>query len=159
VTENVAFDIGRTFRGQPVVAARIAALLAEVGLSDQADALPRQLSGGQAQRVALARGLFTQPQLLLLDEPFSAVDAPTRAALQDLLLALAQRHGTTLMLVTHDLDEAAYLADRVWVQGSQPGRLAADIAVALPRPRLRDGAALAERRAAVLHALQAVHAV
>ncbi len=159
VAENVAFDLGRSLRGQPATRARIAALLAEVGLSELAQAQPKQLSGGQAQRVAIARGLFTQPRLLLLDEPFSAVDAFTRMKLQDLLLAVAAHHQTTLLLVTHDTDEAAYLADRVWVLDSQPGRLAAEVVVPLPRPRQRDSAALAERRAAVLHALQAVHAI
>jgi sulfonate transport system ATP-binding protein len=137
----------------------VAQLLAEVGLAGLADALPKQLSGGQAQRVAIARGLFDQPRLLLLDEPFSAVDAFTRMHLQDMLLAIAQRHGTTLLLVTHDIDEAVYLADRVWVFDSKPGRLSADIAVSLPQPRQRDAQALAQCRADVLHALQAVHAI
>lgn len=159
VAENVAFDLGRSLRGQGAVQARIHALLAEVGLAAQAQALPRQLSGGQAQRVALARGLFSQPQLLLLDEPFSAVDAASRLQLQDLLLAVATRHQTTLLLATHDIDEATCLADRVWVLDSHPGRVAADLSIALPRPRQRGGAALAERRNAVLQALQAVHAV
>ncbi|GAA0743224.1 ABC transporter ATP-binding protein [Ideonella azotifigens] len=155
VAENVAFDIGRRGAGDP----RVAELLAEVGLDGLGGALPKQLSGGQAQRVAIARGLFSQPRVLLLDEPFSAVDAFTRMRLQDLLLGLARRHASTLLLVTHDIDEAAYLADRVWVLDSQPGRLSADIEVPLSRPRARDGAALAQSRAEVLHALQAVRAI
>ena len=162
VTENVGFDLGRTWRRQPAVARRIAELLAEVGLSALADALPKQLSGGQAQRVAIARGLFTQPRVLLLDEPFSAVDAFTRMALQDLLLRVARHHGTTVLLVTHDIDEATTLADRVWVLDSHPetgGSLAADIAIPLAQPRPRDLAALATHRSAVLQALQAVHAI
>ncbi|OYT95353.1 MAG: sulfonate ABC transporter ATP-binding protein [Pseudomonas sp. PGPPP3] len=162
VTENVGFDLGRTWRRQPAVARRIAELLAEVGLSALGDALPKQLSGGQAQRGASARGLFTQPRVLLLDEPFSAVDAFTRMALQDLLLRVARHHGTTVLLVTHDIDEATTLADRVWVLDSHPdtgGSLAADIAIPLPQPRQRDLSALATHRSAVLHALQAVHAI
>jgi len=155
VAQNVAFSAGPQGARDP----RVAQLLAEVGLAGLADALPKQLSGGQAQRVAIARGLFDQPRLLLLDEPFSAVDAFTRMHLQDMLLAIAQRHGTTLLLVTHDIDEAVYLADRVWVLDSKPGRLSADISIHLPQPRQRDAAALAQRRADVLHALQAVHAI
>ena len=155
VAQNVAFSAGPQGAFDP----RVAQLLAEVGLAGLADALPKQLSGGQAQRVAIARGLFDQPRLLLLDEPFSAVDAFTRMHLQDMLLAIAQRHGTTLLLVTHDIDEAVYLADRVWVLDSKPGRLSADISIHLPQPRQRDAAALAQRRADVLHALQAVHAI
>ena len=155
VAQNVAFSQGPQAAREP----RVAQLLAEVGLGGLADALPKQLSGGQAQRVAIARGLFGQPRLLLLDEPFSAVDAFTRMHLQDLLLDVARRHGTTLLLVTHDIDEAVYLADRVWVLDSKPGRLSADIAVDLPQPRQRDAQALAQRRADVLHALQAVHAI
>jgi sulfonate transport system ATP-binding protein len=87
VSENVAFDIGRQGASDP----RVGALLTEVGLGGFPDALPKQLSGGMAQRAAIARGLFTQPRLLLLDEPFSAVDAFTRMKLQDLLLALARQ--------------------------------------------------------------------
>jgi sulfonate transport system ATP-binding protein len=158
VTENVAFNIGGTFRHLPGVAARIAALLAEVGLTEQADALPRQLSAGQAQRVAIARGLFIRPKLLLLDEPFSTVDAFTRLKLQDLLLAVAASHRVALLLATDDIDEAAYLADRVWVLDGQTGSLSADISLDLPQPRQRNGRALAERHDTVLQALHAVHA-
>ena len=155
VAENVAFDIGRRGARDP----RVGRLLAEVGLDGMGSALPKQLSGGQAQRVAIARGLFSQPRVLLLDEPFSAVDAFTRMHLQDLLRAVARRHGTTLLLVTHDIDEAVYLSDRVCVLRSHPGRTAADLAVSLTQPRQRDDPALAESRLAVLHALQAVHAI
>ncbi|WP_040145604.1 ATP-binding cassette domain-containing protein, partial [Xanthomonas citri] len=104
--------------------ARVQQLLAQVGLLDYATALPKQLSGGQAQRVALARGLYRQPRVLLVDEPFSAVDAFTRIKLQDLLLRLAGEHGFSVLLVTHDIDEAVYLSDRVIVIGGQPGTIA-----------------------------------
>ncbi|GGJ13030.1 Aliphatic sulfonates import ATP-binding protein SsuB [Pseudomonas avellanae] len=93
----------------------VSQLIEEVGLSGFANALPKALSGGMAQRVAIARGLYSHPTILLLDEPFSAVDAFTRMKLQDLLLQLAERHAITLLLVTHDVDEALYLSDRVLV--------------------------------------------
>jgi len=121
VAQNVAFDLG----GGPADAAvrqRVTALLAEVGLSGLGEHLPKQLSGGQAQRVAIARGLFARPRVLLLDEPFSAVDAFTRIRLQDLLLQVARAHDITLVLVTHDVDEAVHLADRVLVlEAGAPG--------------------------------------
>ena len=109
VAENVAFDSNNALATQRLVTR----LLAEVGLQEHASALPKQLSGGQAQRAAIARGLFTQPRVLLLDEPFSAVDAFTRMKLQDLLLKVAYQHKLTVLLVTHDIDEALYLSDRV----------------------------------------------
>jgi sulfonate transport system ATP-binding protein len=146
VAENVGFDGGKAGARDP----RVLELLAEVGLSDFAHAYPKQLSGGMAQRAAIARGLFTQPALLLLDEPFSAVDAFTRKRLQDLLLSIAARHQTTLLLVTHDVNEAAYLSDRVIVMASRPGRISGEVEVALPRPRDRRDPALARHEAEIL---------
>jgi sulfonate transport system ATP-binding protein len=110
VAQNVAFDKDKENGNDARLVKR---LLSEVGLDDHAAALPKQLSGGQAQRAAIARGLFTQPRVLLLDEPFSAVDAFTRMKLQDLLLRIAHEHRLTVLLVTHDIDEALYLSDRV----------------------------------------------
>jgi sulfonate transport system ATP-binding protein len=133
VADNVGFDLGRGGGKHP----RVCELLGEVGLADFANAYPKQLSGGMAQRAAIARGLFTQPLLLLLDEPFSAVDAFTRMRLQELLLSIAARHGTTLLLVTHDVNEAVYLSDRVLVLSSNPGRISGGITVNIPRPRDR----------------------
>lgn len=146
VAENVGFDLGRGGGRHP----RVRELLGEVGLADFADAYPKQLSGGMAQRAAIARGLFTQPSLLLLDEPFSAVDAFTRMRLQELLLSIAAHHGTTLLLVTHDVNEAVYLSDRVLVFGSNPGRISGEIAVDIPRPRDRRDLRLAQHESAVL---------
>jgi sulfonate transport system ATP-binding protein len=115
----------------------IADLLRDVGLTDFAEALPRQLSGGMAQRVALARALARKPSVLLLDEPFSALDSFTRMKLQDHLGVLWERSRFTLILVTHDVDEAITLSDRIVVMRGQPGRIYREIAVSLPRPRGR----------------------
>jgi ABC-type nitrate/sulfonate/bicarbonate transport system ATPase subunit len=107
------------------------------GLAGFAQALPQALSGGMAQRAAIARALVTRPKLLLLDEPFSALDALTRLALQDQLLELWAQDRPTMVLVTHDLDEALALGDRVIVLGSRPGRVRLELPVHLPRPRAR----------------------
>jgi len=129
-------------------------LLAQVQLEGTADALPRQLSGGMAQRVALARALAAEPGVLLLDEPFSAVDALTRMTLQDLVLAIWQRTRITMLLVTHDLDEALYLSDRVFVMSGKPAALNQVIAVGVPRPRDRRNPELARQR---VHLMEALH--
>ena len=121
--------------------------------------LPKQLSGGMAQRVALARGLFRQPAVLLLDEPFSAVDALKRMRLQDLLLDVVERHGVTALLVTHEVDEAVYLADRVAILDAAPTTLRGEVAVTLERPRERTDVALAGLRAHVLDKLQEAHVI
>ena len=110
-------------------------LLKSVGLSGFEQHYPWQLSGGMQQRVAIARGLASRPKLLLLDEPLASVDAQTRADLQDLLLGIARRYGQTCVLVTHDVEEAVYMADRIVVLTSRPSRVARDITVGLPRPR------------------------
>lgn len=134
-------------------------LLRDVGLSGHADALPKQLSGGQAQRAAIARGLYGRPHVLLLDEPFSAVDAFTRMKLQDLLSELAERYEIAVLLVTHDLDEAFYLSDRVLILGGTPSRLQRELAVPLPRPRDRRSAELAYLRGEALTELYHSHAI
>jgi sulfonate transport system ATP-binding protein len=158
VAHNVAFDEGQgVARGSPA-AARVTELLQEVGLAGLGSALPKQLSGGQAQRVAIARGLFNQPKLLLLDEPFSAVDAFTRMKLQDLLLRLTHQHGITVLMVTHDIDEAVHVSDRVLVMEAEPGSVRADLGVDLPRPRDREHPGVPALAAQVREALHAVHA-
>ncbi len=107
--------------------------LAEVGLTEHADAWPGTLSGGEAQRVALARALVREPELLLLDEPFAALDALTRLRMQDLVGELCRKHRPAVLLVTHDVDEAVRLADRVAVL--RDGRLVRDESVTVARPR------------------------
>ncbi|MHA4871370.1 ABC transporter ATP-binding protein [Duganella sp. PWIR1] len=145
VAQNVAFNGGDNAQNAQRLVTR---LLSEVGLHEHADALPKQLSGGQAQRAAIARGLFTQPRVLLLDEPFSAVDAFTRMKLQDLLLKVAHEHKLTVLLVTHDIDEALYLSDRVVLLDGgltefHPG----------PAPRKRGDTDAAHLKAAILDSL------
>jgi sulfonate transport system ATP-binding protein len=124
-----------------------------VGLSDKARVWPRELSGGQAQRVAIVRALVPRPQVLLLDEPFSALDAFTRADLQDHLLGLWADTKPTLVMVTHDVDEAIVLADRIMVMRNRPGRISEDIESDLPRPRDRQSAAFDFVKRRVLAAL------
>jgi NitT/TauT family transport system ATP-binding protein len=115
--------------------ARAEAALKEVGLDGQGGRYPRQLSGGMQQRVAIARALAHRPALMLLDEPFASVDAQTRADLEDLLLRVRAEHDVTVLLVTHDIDEAVYLADRVVVLSPAPATVVTVLEVDLPTPR------------------------
>ena len=121
------------------------------GLADFADAYPVELSGGMRQRAAFLRTVLTRREVLLLDEPFGALDALTRADLQEWLLALWERERQTVLFVTHDVDEAVFLADRVIVMTPRPGRIRADIAVPLPRPRTH-AALIADPHATALRA-------
>jgi NitT/TauT family transport system ATP-binding protein len=109
--------------------------LASVGLQGDGRKYPWQMSGGMQQRAAIARALAYKPEILLLDEPFASVDAQTRADLEDLLLDVWGRTGLTVLLVTHDIDEAVYLADRILVLSASPSRITQTITVDLPRPR------------------------
>ncbi|MGB7037911.1 MAG: ABC transporter ATP-binding protein [Xanthobacteraceae bacterium] len=151
VAGNVGFGLGGRPRAER--SARVATALRRVGLSDKAAVWPRELSGGQAQRVAIARALVPQPEVLLLDEPFSALDAFTRADLQRHLLDLWADLKPTLILVTHDVDEAIVLADRVMVMCPRPGRVFDEIVVDLPRPRDSQSAAFDFVKRRVLAAL------
>jgi sulfonate transport system ATP-binding protein len=119
---------------------RVEAALQKVGLESFARRWPKELSGGQAQRVAIARALVTRPEVLLLDEPFSALDAFTRADLQDHLLDIWSEKRPTLVLVTHDIDEALVLADRIIVMRPSPGRILDEVTISLPRRRDRTSA-------------------
>jgi NitT/TauT family transport system ATP-binding protein len=133
--DNAAF--GARVRGLPAAEchARAKAMLAEVGLAQYEQALPKALSHGMRQRTALARTFAMDASLLLMDEPFGALDAQTKLQLEDLLLRLCQQHRHTVLFVTHDLAEAVAVSDRVVVMSSRPGRIIADVPIDLPRPR------------------------
>jgi sulfonate transport system ATP-binding protein len=131
----------------------VARALDRVGLTEKARVWPRELSGGQAQRVAIARALVPRPQVLLLDEPFSALDAFTRADLQDHLLDLWADFKPTLVMVTHDVEEAIVMSDRIMVMRPRPGRVYEQIHCELPRPRDRQSAAFDFVKRRVLAAL------
>ncbi len=137
VAENVAFGLGHVPRAQRK--SQVADVIEVVGLQDATDKLPKQLSGGMAQRVALARALAVRPRLLLLDEPFSALDPLTRIAMQDHLLTLWQHYRPTIVFITHDMDEALALAERIVVMDGPPGRIIAEFTPSLPFPRRRTG--------------------
>ena len=106
-----------------------------VGLEDFADKYPNQLSGGMQQRVAIARALSYRPEILLMDEPFGALDALTRQLMQELLTNIWEQHKLTVLFVTHDVEEAVYISDRVLVMTNRPGRIKKEVKVDLPRPR------------------------
>jgi len=134
VRANVEFPV-RTRLDRPERRRRAEESLAAVGLSAQADKYPWELSGGMQQRVAIARALVGDPELVLMDEPFASVDAQTRSELEDLLLELHGRLGVTVLLVTHDIDESVYLADRIVVLSAAPSEVSATVDVDLARPR------------------------
>lgn len=128
-----------------------------VGLEGFEKHYPKELSGGMSQRVAIARSLVTSPDILLLDEPFSALDAFTKMQLQDLLLQVWQACQSTMLLVTHDIDEALYLCDRLLIMRGQPGELAEVVTVAEPRPRSRGSEVLARQKNEILGLLHLTH--
>jgi NitT/TauT family transport system ATP-binding protein/sulfonate transport system ATP-binding protein len=129
VRQNVQF--GPKLRGVKKAERKALAdhFLDAVGLHGFRDHYPKQLSGGMRQRVAIARALANSPRILLMDEPFGALDAQTRTVMQDLLLTIRQREKTTILFITHDIDEAVYLSDRIFVMTARPGRFKAEIAV------------------------------
>lgn len=135
VKKNVMF--GPSMKGTPSDKAEKAAMewLKVVGLEDFADAYPSQLSGGMKQRVAIARALANQPRILLMDEPFGALDAQTRSSMQAHLLRIWKEVDVTILFITHDLEEAVYLSDRIIVLGARPGRILEIIENPVPRPR------------------------
>jgi NitT/TauT family transport system ATP-binding protein/sulfonate transport system ATP-binding protein len=143
----VARGMARQHRGE------VEEFLRLVGLDGFADAYPHQLSGGMAQRAALARAAINRPQVLLLDEPLGALDQFTRMRMQDEVLRLWRARGTTMVLVTHDIDEAIYMSDRIVVLTPRPGRVERIIDVALERPRHRNDPRFLELRAEILEEL------
>src|SRR5439155_1615750 len=124
-----------------------------VGLETFADVYPHQLSGGMAQRAALARALVNHPRVLLLDEPLGALDQFTRMRMQDEVLRVWKARGTTMLLVTHDIDEAIYMSDRIAIMTPRPGRVERVLDVPLPRPRQRSSPQFLELRAGILEML------
>jgi ABC-type nitrate/sulfonate/bicarbonate transport system ATPase subunit len=135
VAENVAFGLECLKVGRGERRTRVAEMLGVVGLSEFADRLPRELSGGMRQRVAIARALVTEPDLLLLDEPFGALDLQTRRSLHEFLRLVWQRTGATVLMVTHDVGEAVYLSELVVVMSTRPGRVANVVDVPFGRAR------------------------
>ncbi len=138
VLENVAFGLKmqRVAKQERTRTAR--EILAHVGLSEFAEHYPHQLSGGMQQRVNLARVLVNRPRVILMDEPFCSLDAQTRLQMQQMLLRLWHEFHMTVVFVTHDVDEAVFLSDRVVVLSRRPGTVKAELPIALPRPRTRD---------------------
>ncbi|GAB4070516.1 ABC transporter ATP-binding protein [Ancylobacter sonchi] len=138
VRENVEFGLKR----RKVPAAErddiVNRYLNETGLAAFHDAYPKQLSGGMMQRVAIARALANDPKILLMDEPFGALDSQTRHSMQKLLLRVWEQHKKTVLFVTHDIDEAILLGDRIYVMTARPGRLKEEVVVDIPRPRALD---------------------
>jgi len=130
--KNVEFALRGSKRERADVARQH---LEMVGLEGFADAYPSQLSGGMRQRIAIARALSYKPQVLLMDEPFGALDAQTRQLMQELLTKIWEEHRMTVMFVTHDIDEAVFLSDRVLVMTARPGRIKEDITIGVDRPR------------------------
>ena len=138
VEQNIAYGL-KTRRVYKQKKSEVAKYIELVGLNGFEDSYPYQISGGMAQRVAIARTLINEPKMLLLDEPMGALDSFTRADIQDKLLELHRLNGITMVLVTHDIDEAIYLSDRIVIMTPRPGKISNIIEVKIPHPRQRGG--------------------
>jgi NitT/TauT family transport system ATP-binding protein len=158
VRDNVAFGPYATGSGRGRARARADELLDMVGLARFADRYPAELSGGMQQRVGIARALANRPTVLLMDEPFGALDSQTRAVMQENLLRLWAEFKTTVIFVTHDVEEAIFLADRVLIMSATPGRIIEDVKVPLPRPRSPELTTDAEFVSLKRHFLQVIRA-
>jgi sulfonate transport system ATP-binding protein len=147
VEKNIAANLSLK---DPEIQKRVDDLITLVNLRGFEKAYPRQLSGGMSQRVAIARALLRNPEVLLLDEPFGALDAFTRSHLQEALLEIWEKNKTTMVLVTHDIDEAIFLSTKVVVMDSNPGRIKAIVPIDIPYPRHRIGKSFQEFRTVIL---------
>jgi ABC-type nitrate/sulfonate/bicarbonate transport system ATPase subunit len=157
VARNIAFGLRE--RGVAVAEREriVAAYVAKVGLAGFERHYPKQLSGGMQQRTAIARALANDPLILLLDEPFGALDNQTRSLMQELLLAIWEAERKTVLFVTHDIEEAIFLANRVVVMTARPGRIKADVAVPLPHPRdyrMKTGAEFSDLKARLVEEIR-----
>ncbi|MBX2837807.1 MAG: ABC transporter ATP-binding protein [Gammaproteobacteria bacterium] len=135
VAENVSFGPRMAGMGRTEISRTTNTFLSMVGLMKFANHYPSELSGGMQQRVGIARALANYPSVLLMDEPFGALDAQTRLTMQENLMDIWRKFGTTVVFVTHDVDEAVFLADRVLIMSAAPGRIVKDLTIELPRPR------------------------
>ncbi len=149
VQENIAFGLGK----QKDRKKKVSRFIHSVGLTGFENHYPKDLSGGMAQRVAIARALVTSPEILLLDEPFSALDAFTKMRLQDLLLFIWKEYQSTFIVVTHDIDEALYLCDRIFIMRGQPGEIYEEVMVNIPKPRSRGNLELTKLKEKILNYL------
>ena len=147
VLENVTFGLQGSKKEKQKLGKKY---LTDVGLAGHEELYPKELSGGMAQRVAIARALITSPEVLLLDEPFSALDAFTKMKLQDLLLNIWQVYNTTIVLVTHDIEEATYLCDKIVILKDQPGTVGHALTLKEPRPRDRGSVEIASYKTEIL---------
>ncbi|MGH8736221.1 MAG: ABC transporter ATP-binding protein [Burkholderiales bacterium] len=154
VAQNAGIGLRFAHRSKEEIRSRVAEALRLVELQEFADANVQDLSGGQQQRVALARSLVMEPELLLLDEPFSALDAFTRATLQRDVRAIAKRLGINVVIVTHDIDEAVLVSDRALIMAGKPGKIVHDIPINLGDPRERQDPAVQEIRARLMQAFE-----
>ena len=160
VAENIGF--GLRLRGLPRAERkqRIAYFLNVVGLTQFANAYPRQLSGGMKQRVAIARALANEPEVLLMDEPFGALDAQTKGQMQQFLLELWEQTRTTVLMITHDVEESIFLSQRIYVLSTHPGRIKEEIKIDLPQQRdleIKLSSDFIEIKRTVMHSLKDAH--
>jgi len=158
VYENVAFGPKMAGQSRREASSTAHTFLQLVGLKKFEDRYPAELSGGMQQRVGIARALANYPSVLLMDEPFGALDAQTRLMMQESLLEIWRNFGTTVVFVTHDVDEAVFLADRVLIMSASPGRIIKDVEIKLPRPRSTDMATTHEYMAARQFCLDTIKA-